>query len=161
MCVFTSQAGVLVLSPVLVTVARDLHVSTATAGQLRIVAAPIAAVMAVVVAKTAAGLPYRLLLTAGAALVAAGSVASAAAPSFVALAAAQVPLWIGVAVLVAGGIGAAGSWSEPQERGKLVARSLAGAPAAWIVGRPRCRRGPEPSSSAAFSSSSRTAHPHA
>jgi DHA1 family inner membrane transport protein len=136
MCVFTSQAAVLVLSPILVDVARDFDVSTAAAGQLRIVAAPIAAVVAIVVARNAGRLPYRLLLAGGAGLVAAGSVASAVAPSFEALAVAQVPLWIGVAMLVAGGIGAAGSWSAPEERTRLVARSLAGAPAAWIVGMP-------------------------
>ena len=136
MCVFTSQAAVLVLSPILVEVARDFDVSTAAAGQLRIVAAPLAAVVAVVVARKAGRLPYRLLLAGGASLVAAGSVGSAVAPSFETLAVAQVPLWIGVAMLVAGGIGAAGSWSAPDERTRLVARSLAGAPAAWIVGMP-------------------------
>jgi predicted MFS family arabinose efflux permease len=35
LCLFASQAGMLVLSPVLPDVARDLGVSTATAGQLR------------------------------------------------------------------------------------------------------------------------------
>ena len=40
MSVFTSQAAVLVLSPILVMIATDLDVSTAIAGQLRIVAAP-------------------------------------------------------------------------------------------------------------------------
>ena len=136
MCVFTSQAAVLVLSPILVDVARDFDVSTAVAGQLRIVAAPVAALVAVVVARAGARLSYRLLLGGGAGLVAAGSVASAVASSFQALAIAQIPLWVGVATLVAGGIGAAGAWSAPEERTRLVARSLAGAPAAWIVGMP-------------------------
>jgi hypothetical protein len=113
MSVFTSQAAVLVLSPILVDLARDLDVSTAAAGQLRVLAAPVAAVVAVVLTRSAARLPLRSLLGAGAALVAGGSLASAAAPSFVVLALAQVPLWIGVAVLVVGGVGAAGSWSAP------------------------------------------------
>jgi predicted MFS family arabinose efflux permease len=47
MSVFTSQAAVLVLSPILVMIATDLDVSTAVAGQLRIVAAPLAALVAV------------------------------------------------------------------------------------------------------------------
>jgi MFS transporter, DHA1 family, inner membrane transport protein len=136
MSVFTSQAAVLVLSPILVDVARDFDVSTAVAGQLRIVAAPVAALVAVAVLRAGARLSYRLLLAGGAALVALGSVASAVAPSFQVLAIAQVPLWVGVATLVAGGIGAAGAWSAPEERARLVARSLAGAPAAWIVGMP-------------------------
>jgi MFS transporter, DHA1 family, inner membrane transport protein len=136
MSVFTSQAAVLVLSPILVDVARDLDVSTAAAGQLRIVALPIAAIVAVLVARKAGRLPVRSLLGAGTALVAAGSLASAVSPSFVALAFAQVPLWIGVVVLVVGGIGAAGLWSEPEARNRVVAFALAGAPAAWIVGMP-------------------------
>jgi DHA1 family inner membrane transport protein len=135
MSVFTSQAAVLVLSPVLVEVARDLDVSTAVAGQLRVFAAPVAALVAVLVVRSAR-LGLRSLLCAGTALVAAGSLVSAAAPSFVVLALAQVPIWIGVAVLVTGGVGAAGSWSTPEARNRVVARSLAGAPAAWILGMP-------------------------
>lgn len=136
MSVFTSQAAVLVLSPILVDVARDLDVSTAVAGQLRVFGAPVALVVAVFVARSGGRFSLRSLLSVGAALVAVGSVASAAAPSFVVLALAQVPLWIGVAVLVAGGIGATGSWSAPEARNRVVARALAGAPAAWIVGMP-------------------------
>jgi len=136
MSVFTSQAAVLVLSPILVDVARDLDVSTAVAGQLRVFAAPVALVVAVLVARSGGRFSLRSLLSLGAALVGVGSVASAASPSFVVLALAQVPLWIGVAVLVAGGVGAAGSWSAPEARSRVVARALAGAPAAWIVGMP-------------------------
>jgi predicted MFS family arabinose efflux permease len=43
---------------------------------------------------------------------------------------------MGVAGLVAAGIGAAGAWSEPEARTRVVARALAGAPAAWVVGMP-------------------------
>jgi predicted MFS family arabinose efflux permease len=43
---------------------------------------------------------------------------------------------MGISTLVAGGIGAAGAWSAPEERTRVVARSLAGAPAAWILGMP-------------------------
>jgi predicted MFS family arabinose efflux permease len=136
MCVFTSQAAVLVLSPILVDVSRDLDVSTAVAGQLRVFAAPVALVAAVLVARSAGQIPLRTLLGAGAALVGVGSLASAAAPSFVVLALAQVPLWIGVAVLVAGGVGTAGSWSAPETRNRVVAQALAGAPAAWVLGMP-------------------------
>jgi MFS transporter, DHA1 family, inner membrane transport protein len=135
MCVFTSQAAVLVLSPILVELARDLDVSTAIAGQLRVFAAPVALVVAVLVGRSAGRLPLRSLLCAGCALVAGGSIASAAAPSFVVLALAQVPVWVGVAVLVAGGVGAAGSPSA-EGRTRVVAVALAGAPAAWIVGMP-------------------------
>jgi DHA1 family inner membrane transport protein len=132
---FASQAGVLVLSLILVDVARDFDVSTAVAGQLRLAAAPLAAIVAVAVAR-AGRLPLRSLLVAGAVLVAVGSLASAAAPSFTLLALAQVPTWAGAAILVAGGVGASGSWGPAEERGRTMARALAGPPAAWIVGMP-------------------------
>jgi len=136
MSVFTSQAAVLVLSPILVDIAAEFDVSTATAGQLRILAAPVAAVVAVASARFGVRFPLTGLLVAGTALVAAGSLLSAVAPSFLVLALAQVPMWIGIALLVAAGIGAAGSWSDDASRTRLVARALAGAPAAWIVGMP-------------------------
>jgi predicted MFS family arabinose efflux permease len=132
---FASQAGILVLSPILVDVARDFGVSTAVAGQLRLAAAPLAALVAVAVAR-AGVLPLRSLLSAGAALVAAGSVASAAAPTFELLALAQVPTWVGAAMLVAGGVAAAGTWGATEQRSRTMARALAGPPAAWIVGMP-------------------------
>lgn len=124
------------LSPILVEVAQDLHVSTAVAGQLRILAAPVAALVAVLLARFGGAAPLRWILLVSTLLVAVGSVASAAAPSFVALALGQLPLWIGVAGLVAGGIGAAGAWSTAEARSRVVARALAGAPAAWVAGMP-------------------------
>jgi predicted MFS family arabinose efflux permease len=57
MCVFTSQAAVLVLSPILVEIAQDLEVSTAVAGQLRIFAAPVAALVAVLLARFGGAAP--------------------------------------------------------------------------------------------------------
>jgi MFS transporter, DHA1 family, inner membrane transport protein len=135
LALFASQAGVLVLSPILVDVARDFDVSTAAAGQLTLAAAPLAAIVAVAVAR-AGRLPLRSLLCAGTALVAVGSLASAAAPSFTLLALAQVPTWVGAAILVAGGVAASGSWGAAEERGRTMARALAGPPAAWIVGMP-------------------------
>jgi MFS transporter, DHA1 family, inner membrane transport protein len=136
MSVFTSQAAVLVLAPILVKVAHDLDVSTAAAGQLRIVAAPVAALVAVGLTRFGNVLPLRWILLGSSALVAVGSLLSAAAGSFVALALGQLPLWIGVAGLVAAGIAAAGAWSAPEDRGRVAARALAGAPAAWVVGMP-------------------------
>jgi MFS transporter, DHA1 family, inner membrane transport protein len=136
MCVFTSQAAILVLAPILVSIAHDLHVSTAAAGQLRIFGAPVAVAVAIALAQFGGRLPLRRLLLLSTAAVALGSAASAAAPSFIVLALAQVPLWVGVAGLVAAGIGAAGAWSAPEVRSRVVAQALAGAPAAWVMGMP-------------------------
>jgi predicted MFS family arabinose efflux permease len=86
MSVFRARLRCSFSSPVLVEVARDLDVSTAVAGQLRVFAAPVAALVAVLVVRSARRLGLRSLLCAGTALVAAGSLVSAAAPSFVVLA---------------------------------------------------------------------------
>jgi predicted MFS family arabinose efflux permease len=136
LCLFVSQAALLVLSPVLPDVARDLGVSTATAGQLRALSGLTGGVTAVLLALAPRRPGLRDLLTAGAALVAAGSALSAAAPTFALLAAAQGITGIGVGVLVAIGIAAAGEWPAAHERPGVLAWAIAGMPVAWIAGMP-------------------------
>ena len=131
-----SQAGVLVLSPILSDVADDFGVSVAAAGQLRILAAPLAVAAALVAGRMLTRYSPRALLGVASALVAVGSIASAAAPSFALLAVAQVPLWIGIATILTAGIAATASWSAPERRTRVVARALAGPPTAWILGMP-------------------------
>ena len=126
----------LVLSPVLGDVARDLGVSTATAGQLRSLSGLTGGATAVLLALAPRRPSLRDLLSGGAALVAAGSALSAAAPSFALLAAAQGVAGIGIGVLVAVGIAAAGEWPPAEERPRVLAWAIAGMPAAWIVGMP-------------------------
>jgi DHA1 family inner membrane transport protein len=136
LCLFASQAALLVLSPVLPDVARDLGVSTATAGQLRSLSGLTGGATAVLLALAPRRPGLRDLLSAGAALVAAGSALSVAAPSFALLAAAQGVAGIGIGLLVAVGIAAAGEWPAAQERPRVLAWAIAGMPAAWIAGMP-------------------------
>jgi predicted MFS family arabinose efflux permease len=136
LALFASQAGVLVLSPILSDVAEDFGVSIAAAAQLRIFAAPLAAVVALLAGRALVRFSPRALLGAGSALLAVGSVASAAAPTFTLLALAQVPMWAGIATLVAAGVAGAAAWSPPERRTRVVAHALAGPPAAWIAGMP-------------------------
>jgi predicted MFS family arabinose efflux permease len=136
LALFASQAGVLALAPILSDVAADFHVSIAEAGQLRILAAPLAALVAIAAGRALVRFSPRALLGVGSALVAFGSIASAVAPTFALLAAAQVAVWAGVATLIAAGVAATATWSEPESRTRVVAHALAGAPAAWIVGMP-------------------------
>lgn len=136
LALFASQAGILVLAPLLGDVAREFDVSIAQAGQLRILAAPLAALVAIAAGRSLARYSPRALLAVGSALLALGSIASAAAPTFALLAAAQVPAWAGVATLIVAGVAATAAWSEPEDRTRVVAHALAGAPAAWIVGMP-------------------------
>jgi len=136
LALFASQSGVLVLSPILSDVADDFGVSIATAGQLRIVAAPLAAAVALLAARSLVRFSPRALLGAGSALVSLGSVASALAPSFSTLVLAQVPLWAGISLLLTAAIAASAAWSTPESRTRVVASMYAGPPAAWIVGMP-------------------------
>jgi predicted MFS family arabinose efflux permease len=136
LCLFASQAAMLVLSPILPDIAREFDVSTATAGQLRSISGATGGLTALALALTRRCPGLRDLLIAGAALVATGSVASAAAPAFWALAAAQAVLGVGVGLLVAVGIAAAGVWAPPAHRAHVLACAIAGMPAAWIAGMP-------------------------
>ena len=126
----------LVLSPILSDVAEDFGVSIAAAGQLRILAAPLAAVVALAVARALVRFSPRALLAAGSILLALGSAASAVSPSFLWLALAQVPMWGGIAMLLTSAVAATASWSTPERRTKVIAHMFAGPPAAWIVGMP-------------------------
>lgn len=126
----------LVLSPILPEVAREFGVSTATAGQLRAISGATGGLTALLLAVAPRRAGARDLLSAGAALVALGSAASAAAPAFAVLAAAQAVLGVGVGLLVAVGIAAAGDWPDPVRRPHVLAWAIAGMPAAWIAGMP-------------------------
>ena len=136
LCLFASQAAMLVLSPILPEVAREFGVSTATAGQLRSISGATGGLTAVILAVAPRRPGMRDLLSMGAALVALGSVLSAAAPIFAVLAAAQGVLGVGIGLLVAVGIAAAGEWAAPDRRPHVLAWAIAGMPAAWIVGMP-------------------------
>src|SRR5919199_4015854 len=135
-CLFASQSAMLVLSPTLVEVARELGVSTATAGQLRSISGATGGATALILATAARRAGLRELLSAGAGLVVLASALSAAAPSFAALGAGQALLGVGIGLLIAVGIAAAGQWPAPAERPHVLAWAIAGMPTAWIAGMP-------------------------
>jgi predicted MFS family arabinose efflux permease len=134
LCLFAGQSGLIALSPVLADVARDLGVSTATAGQLRTISGLSAGVTALALGYSRLGL--RQLLIGGSALLAGASLASAVAPSYAVLAAAQVLVGFAVASLVTAGTAAAAEWASPEHRAHVLSWALIGNPAAWIVGMP-------------------------
>lgn len=136
LALFASQAGVLVMAPILADVTAEFGVSIAEAGRLQILAVPLAAGVAVAAGRLLMRVSPRTLLATGSGLVAVGSLASALAPTFQLLALAQVPMWTGVSILLAAGVAATAAWSEPERRTAVVAHALAGPPTAWIVGMP-------------------------
>jgi predicted MFS family arabinose efflux permease len=135
-CLFASQSALLVLSPTLVEIARDFDVSTATAGQLRSVSGAAGGVTALLLAAAPRRPGLRELLSLGAALIAAGSLLSAAAPAFLVLALAQAVLGVGVGLLVALAVAAAFEWPERSQRPQVLAWAIVGMPTAWIAGMP-------------------------
>lgn len=136
LALLAGQAGLLVLSPILVEVAEDFDVSTAAAGQLRTLTGLVAGGAALAFGRLARGVALRDLMIAGAGLLAAGSLLSAAAPTFAVLAAAQVLVGLAVAILVSAGAAAAGDWTAPEDRSRVLARTLMGPALAWVVGMP-------------------------
>src|SRR4029078_8452510 len=97
-------------------VAAEFDVSIAEAGQLRILAAPFAAVVALLTGRALRRYSPRAVIGAGSVLLAVGSLASAAAPTFVLLALAQVPMWGGIAMLLAAGGAATRAWRDAHAR---------------------------------------------
>ena len=136
LALFAAQAGAIALAPVLAEVARDLDVSTATAGQLRTIAGLAAGVTALALGRLGPRVGLRRQLLAGSGLLALGSLASAAAPGIALLALAQVPVGAGIAVLTTAGTLAAAEWVPAEHRARTLSWALIGQPAAWIVGMP-------------------------
>jgi MFS transporter, DHA1 family, inner membrane transport protein len=136
LCLFAGQAALIAMAPVLANAASDLHVSTAAAGQLRTITGLAAGITALMLGSVAGRFSLHRQLLAASALLALGSLASAAAPSFVLLALAQLPVGVAVAVLTTAGTLAAAEWVSPEKRMHVLSWTLVGQPAAWIVGMP-------------------------
>jgi predicted MFS family arabinose efflux permease len=133
---FSSQAALIATTPVLAQIAGDLGVSTALAGQLRTITGLAAGVTALLLPRIAGRVGLGRQLLGASLLVAVGSFASAAAPSFAVLALAQVPVGVGVAIFMTTSMIAAAAWAPPELRTRVLAWALLGQPAAWIVGMP-------------------------
>ena len=136
LCLAASQAALLVLTPVLPSVASDLDVSTAIAGQLRTISGLAAGATAVLAGLIAARVGLRELLGVGLALLALGSTMSAAAADFAVLAVAQLLIGMGIGLSYSAAIAAAAEWTAPKDRSRVLALALLGPPAAWILGMP-------------------------
>jgi predicted MFS family arabinose efflux permease len=136
LALFASQAGFLVLTPVLPDLARELGVSTATAGGLRIGSGLAGGVAALTLTLAGRRLGLRDLIGLGLVLVGLGSVASAAAPTFEVVALAQLAVGAGNGIVLSAGVAAAARWSAPDERAHVLSVTLLGSPASWIAGMP-------------------------
>ena len=133
---FAAQAGFLVLGPILPTVADEFDTSTAAIGQLRTISGLAGGAVAVAMAVRPLRAGVRELLLFGTATMAISSLASGLAPALWMLAAAQVGVGAAIAVLLSAGVGAVTEWAAPENRSRVLAWTLVGQPAAWVVGMP-------------------------
>jgi predicted MFS family arabinose efflux permease len=131
-----SQAALVVLNPLLPEVAADLGVSVATAGQLRTVSGLAAGLAALTAGLWATRLGLRELLLVGVGTLAFGSLASALAPDFPLLIAAQVLVGVGIGLSYSAAVAATAEWATSSDRSRVLAIALLGPPLAWIVGMP-------------------------
>jgi DHA1 family inner membrane transport protein len=136
LCLAASQAALLVLTPILTSVAADFGISTAAAGQLRTISGLTAGVTAVLSGLLAARVGLRELVAAGVGLLTLGSALSAIAPTFAVLSLAQVPIGIGVGLTYSAAVAAVAEWSRPEDRSRVLSVALLGPPLAWVVGMP-------------------------
>jgi len=136
LCLAASQAAILVVSPILTSLASDLDVSTAVAGQLRTVSGLAAGVTALLTGLVAARVGLRDLLGVGLLLLALGSATRAAAPGFEVLAVTHLLVGIGVGLSYSAAIAAVGEWTTAETRSPVLAVALLGPPLAWVVGSP-------------------------
>lgn len=136
LCLAASQAALLVLTPILTTLAADLDVSTATAGQLRTISGLVAGVTALSAGLLASRVGLRELLGVGLTSLAAGCAVSAVSPHFGVLAAAQLLVGVGVGLSYSAAVAAAAEWSSPEDRSRVLAMALLGPPLAWVIGMP-------------------------
>ena len=133
---FAGQSALLVMAPLLTDVARAFDVSTATAGQSRAVAGVAGGVTALALIRVAGRHDLRALLRLGLALLVIGSAATAAAPAFAVLLAAQVAVGAGVALVLSASLAAAAEWPPPGERARVLTITIIGPPVSWVVGMP-------------------------
>jgi MFS transporter, DHA1 family, inner membrane transport protein len=136
LCLGASQSALLVLTPILSSVATDFDVSTATAGQLRTISGLTAGTTALLTGLLSSRIGLRELLGCGLVFLVLGSAASAASPDFALLAAAQLFVGAGVGISYSAAVAAAAEWSRPDNRSRVLAVALLGPPLAWVVGMP-------------------------
>jgi predicted MFS family arabinose efflux permease len=131
-----SQSALVVLNPLLPSVAADLDVSIAAAGQLRTVSGLAAGLAALTVGLLATRFGLRELLLGAIATLACGSLLSAGAPGFPVLVVGQALTGVGIGVSYSAALAATAEWATAVERSRVLAIALLGPPLAWILGMP-------------------------
>jgi len=133
---FTLGVDGFVLSGLLPQVARSLHVTTSTAGQLTTLFALVYAVSSPLIAALAGKWDRRSVLVAGMSVFMCGMTAQASGTDFVAVAAGRALAALGAAAYQATAYSTAGILSDDQHRARSLAIVAGGSSAALVAGLP-------------------------
>jgi predicted MFS family arabinose efflux permease len=127
-----SQATLLTLSPLILEVAAEFGVSVSDVGQLRAVSGLVAGVSSIALTVRPPRTSLRHVILVGLVALTVGIGMSAAAPSFILLAVAQVPVGLGLAFTLGGALAASARWAPPGTEARLLSWALLGQPLAWV-----------------------------
>ncbi len=134
LAMFAANATLFALPPMLPSLAAELSLSVAAAGQLRTMAALVAAAATLGVAVLARRWDLRDLMSHGLLLTATGSLLAAASSGWATLAAAHVLMGAGAALVLPAGLAASSQWAtRPEEVARLLSWTLSGPGVAAIV----------------------------
>lgn len=131
-----TQSSMASIAPLFAEIRDEFGVSTGVVGQLRTISAGFAVLGTFITGSLIDRIGVRPVLIGGALVAAAGSAASAAAPSFLVLLVAQGLTGLGIASLLSGGFAGAGAFFDRADRDWAIGWIVALQSVAWIVGIP-------------------------
>ena len=131
-----TQSSIVVLTPIVVAVSRDLDVSVSAVGQARTVLAAVACLAAFRAGALIDRLGVRPLIVWGSLLAALGAAATAAAPSLPFFYAGNAIVGLGVAGLLSAGFAGVGAWFPERDAAWAMGYVVGSQSLAWIVGNP-------------------------
>jgi len=131
-----TQASIVVLTPIIVAVSRDLDVSVSAAGQARTVLAAVACVAAFGAGSMIDALGVRPLIIYGSLLALAGAAATAVAPSLALFYAGHAVTGLGVAALLSAGFAGVSAYFPERDAAWALGYVVGSQSLAWIVGNP-------------------------
>jgi len=134
--VFTVGTDLFVLNGLLPTIARDLQVTEATAGQLTTIFAATYAIGSPLIAAFTGSWDRRLLLGGGMVIFVAGMVGQAVGTTFLALAVARVVAAIGAAAFQSNAFAVAGATASDETRGRALSWVATGVSVSSVLGVP-------------------------
>ena len=131
-----TQSSIVVLTPIVVAVSRDLDASVSAVGQARSVLAAVACLAAFRAGALIDSIGVRPLIVWGSAFALAGALLTAMAPSLPLFYAGHVVVGVGVAGLLSAGFAGVGAWFPQSEAAWALGYVVGSQSLAWIVGNP-------------------------